>query len=123
MEMESSGRPVCSYSYFVTLGIWVEFMLKINSRPLTSQGNVGVQTYDTLFMEKGQTVWRLTSHFMEMQGLQKSLMTDASIKLCHGFLQMIFEWKYLASPVIGIKTLCAELAFNFFKRLSKSPNT
>lgn len=74
-------------------------------------------------MEKGQTVWRLTSHFMEMQGLQKSLTTDASIKLCHGFLQMIFEWKYLASPIIGIKTLCAELAFNFFKRLSKSPNT
>lgn len=58
-----------------------------------------------------------------MPGLQKSSAADTSIKLCHGFFQMIFDWKYVLSMIIGIKTLCAGLASSFKKSVLKSPNT
>lgn len=40
-EMESSRGLLYSCSYFVTLGIWIDLMLKINSRSLICQENVG----------------------------------------------------------------------------------
>lgn len=77
-----------------------------------------------LFSEKRRgAVWRSNSHLMEMRGLQKSSTEDVSIKPCHGFIQMIFDWKNLVSLFISIKTLCEELASNFFERISKSPKT